>query len=132
LAGRSARPTRGSTSSGRSTTSWSAAGREDRGDHDRRSAHPANWLGPIIDQRAVDRHQAAVSEARRDGTVFVGGERLTDAGMERGFYVEPTVVGNLPTSTGSSATSCSPRSRRSPPSTRSTRRSRSPTTRSTG
>jgi 1-pyrroline-5-carboxylate dehydrogenase len=58
----------------------------------------ANWMGPIIDQRAVDRHQAAVSEARRDGTVFVGGERLTDAGLERGFYVEPTVVGNLPAS----------------------------------
>ncbi len=58
----------------------------------------ANWIGPIIDQRAVDRHQAAVSEARRDGTVFVGGEHLTDAGMERGFYVEPAVVGNLPTS----------------------------------
>ena len=58
----------------------------------------ANWMGPIIDQRAVDRHQAAVAEAHRDGTVFVGGERLTDAGMERGFYVEPTVVGNLPAS----------------------------------
>src|SRR6266540_7521508 len=57
-----------------------------------------NWLGPIIDQRAVDRHQAAVSEARREGTVFVGGERLSDAGMERGYYVEPTVVGNLPSS----------------------------------
>ncbi len=58
----------------------------------------ATWMGPIIDQPAVDRHQAAVAEARRNGTVFVGGERLTDAGMERGFYVEPTVVGNLPTS----------------------------------
>jgi 1-pyrroline-5-carboxylate dehydrogenase len=58
----------------------------------------SNWLGPIIDQRAVDRHQAAVAEARRDGTVFTGGERLSDAGMERGFYVEPTVVGNLPAS----------------------------------
>jgi 1-pyrroline-5-carboxylate dehydrogenase len=58
----------------------------------------ANWMGPIIDGRAVDRHQAAVAEARRDGTVFVGGEHLTDAGMERGFYVEPTVVGNLPPS----------------------------------
>jgi 1-pyrroline-5-carboxylate dehydrogenase len=58
----------------------------------------ANWMGPVIDQRAVDRHQAAVGEARRDGTVFVGGEHLSDKGMERGFYVEPTVVGNLPTS----------------------------------
>jgi 1-pyrroline-5-carboxylate dehydrogenase len=55
-----------------------------------------NWLGPIVDQKAVDRHQAAVSEARRDGRVFVGGERLGDKGMDRGFYVEPTVVGDLP------------------------------------
>jgi 1-pyrroline-5-carboxylate dehydrogenase len=55
-----------------------------------------NWLGPIVDQRAVDRHQQAVSEARRDGRVFVGGERLADKGMDRGYYVEPTVVGGLP------------------------------------
>ena len=55
-----------------------------------------NWLGPIVDQKAVDRHQQAVSEARRDGRVFVGGERLTDRGLDRGFYVEPTVVGDLP------------------------------------
>ena len=53
----------------------------------------ANWLGPIIDQRAVDRHQAAVADARRDGTVFIGGERLSDGDLARGHYVEPTVVG---------------------------------------
>lgn len=53
----------------------------------------ANWLGPIIDQRAVDRHQTAVAEARRDGTVFTGGEHLSDGDLSRGFYVEPTVVG---------------------------------------
>ena len=58
----------------------------------------ANWLGPVIDQRAVDRHQAAVAEARRDGTVFIGGERLSDGDLARGFYVEPTVVGGLPAS----------------------------------
>ena len=55
-----------------------------------------NWLGPIIDQRAVDRHQQAVSEARRDGQVFIGGEPLRDGDLARGFYVEPTVVGGLP------------------------------------
>jgi 1-pyrroline-5-carboxylate dehydrogenase len=54
-----------------------------------------NWLGPIIDQKAVDRHQSAVSEARRDGTVFTGGEHLSDGALSRGYYVEPTVVGNL-------------------------------------
>jgi 1-pyrroline-5-carboxylate dehydrogenase len=53
------------------------------------------FLGPVIDQRAVDRHQQAVTEARRDGRVYVGGERLTDGDLERGFYVEPTVVGGL-------------------------------------
>jgi 1-pyrroline-5-carboxylate dehydrogenase len=55
-----------------------------------------NWLGPIVDQRAVDRHQQAVSEARRDGQVLIGGERLSDGDLSRGFYVEPTVVGGLP------------------------------------
>ena len=57
----------------------------------------AAFLGPVIDQRAVDRHQQAVAEARRDGTVFTGGEHLTDGDLARGFYVEPTVVG-LPAS----------------------------------
>jgi 1-pyrroline-5-carboxylate dehydrogenase len=54
------------------------------------------WLGPVINEQSVKRHQQAVSEARRDGTVFTGGEHLTDGELERGFYVEPTVVGGLP------------------------------------
>ncbi|HEX5239602.1 MAG TPA: aldehyde dehydrogenase family protein [Candidatus Limnocylindrales bacterium] len=57
-----------------------------------------NWLGPVVDERAVRKYQQAVSEARRDGTVMTGGEHLTDGALERGFYVEPTVVGNLPPS----------------------------------
>jgi len=57
-----------------------------------------NWLGPVIGEAAVEKHQAAVADARRDGRVFVGGERLTDRGMDRGSYVEPTVVGDLPAS----------------------------------
>ncbi len=55
------------------------------------------FTGPVIDDRAVSRFQQAVSEARRDGTVFTGGERLTDGDLARGHYVEPTVVG-LPSS----------------------------------
>jgi 1-pyrroline-5-carboxylate dehydrogenase len=55
-----------------------------------------NWLGPVIDQRAVARYAHAVADARRDGRVFIGGEQLIDGDLERGFYVEPTVVGDLP------------------------------------
>jgi 1-pyrroline-5-carboxylate dehydrogenase len=55
------------------------------------------FFGPVIDQAAVDRHQQAVAEARRDGSVFTGGEHLADGALARGFYVEPTVVG-LPAS----------------------------------
>ena len=51
------------------------------------------FLGPVIDQHAVDRYEEAVAEARRDGVVFTGGRHLTDGPLARGFYVEPTVVG---------------------------------------
>ena len=51
------------------------------------------FTGPVIDAKAVSRYQQAVSEARRDGTVFTGGERLTDGDLARGNFVEPTVVG---------------------------------------
>ena len=54
------------------------------------------FMGPVIDQRAVERWGAAVSDARRDGRVLAGGERLTEGPMARGYYVEPTVVGGLP------------------------------------
>jgi 1-pyrroline-5-carboxylate dehydrogenase len=58
----------------------------------------ANWLGPVIDDRAVQKFQQAVSDARRDGKVLTGGEHLTDGALARGHYVEPTVVDGLPTS----------------------------------
>lgn len=51
------------------------------------------FMGPVIDERAVNRHQQAVAEARRDGKVFTGGERLKDGDLARGWYVEPTVAG---------------------------------------
>ena len=54
------------------------------------------FLGPVINAKAVARHQQAVAEARREGSVFAGGERLAEGDLGRGFYVEPTVVGGLP------------------------------------
>jgi 1-pyrroline-5-carboxylate dehydrogenase len=57
-----------------------------------------NWLGPLINQRAVERYDEAVAEARRDGRVIVGGEHVTGDGLDRGFYVAPTVAIDLPAS----------------------------------
>ncbi|MBP1704521.1 MAG: aldehyde dehydrogenase family protein [Chloroflexi bacterium] len=54
------------------------------------------FLGPIIDERSVARYEAAIAEARHDGRVLTGGSRLTEHGMDRGSYVEPAIVGNLP------------------------------------
>jgi 1-pyrroline-5-carboxylate dehydrogenase len=50
------------------------------------------YLGPVVDDAAVARFEAAVAEARRTGTVFTGGERLVEGDFARGNYVEPTVV----------------------------------------
>jgi len=54
-----------------------------------------NWMGPVINQRALDKFTQAVDEARSDGgTVEVGGETDT----AKGFYPSPTVVTGLPLS----------------------------------
>ncbi|MBM4409621.1 MAG: aldehyde dehydrogenase family protein, partial [Chloroflexi bacterium] len=45
-----------------------------------------NWLGPVISGRAVDRYEAAVADARRDGRVIIGGERVTEDGLDKGFF----------------------------------------------
>ncbi|HET8776363.1 MAG TPA: aldehyde dehydrogenase family protein, partial [Candidatus Limnocylindria bacterium] len=53
-----------------------------------------NWMGPVINQRALDKFTDAVAEAKADGgTIATGGEVLDD---ERGFFPTPTVVTGLP------------------------------------
>jgi 1-pyrroline-5-carboxylate dehydrogenase len=57
-----------------------------------------NWMGPVINQRAVETFSRAVEEARRDGgTIAVGGEVLRDEARSRGYFPAPTVVTGLPT-----------------------------------
>ena len=55
-----------------------------------------NWMGPVINQKALDRFEQASAEARRDGRVVAGGRRLTGAGKDDGYFVAPTVVADLP------------------------------------
>jgi 1-pyrroline-5-carboxylate dehydrogenase len=52
-----------------------------------------NWMGPVINQRAIDTFTKAVEDAKAaGGTIEIGGETDT----ERGFFPTPTVVTGLP------------------------------------
>jgi 1-pyrroline-5-carboxylate dehydrogenase len=55
-----------------------------------------NWLGPVINQKAMARYENAVGEARREGQVVVGGERVAQGDLGKGHFVAPTVVTGLP------------------------------------
>jgi len=55
------------------------------------------FMGPVIDQDAVDRYRQAVEEAAKEGRVLAGGELLGGSGdLPEGNYVAPTVVADLP------------------------------------
>jgi 1-pyrroline-5-carboxylate dehydrogenase len=53
-------------------------------------------IGPVINEGAVQRFEAAVEQARAEGgQVLVGGRRLREGDLEHGYYVEPTVIDNV-------------------------------------
>lgn len=50
-------------------------------------------LGPVINERQLQRMLDAVERAKAEGArVLVGGTRLTDAAHARGYYMAPTVI----------------------------------------
>ncbi len=55
------------------------------------------WLGPVINQGALDTYLSAVDRARRDGgRILIGGHRITTPPLDRGYFVEPTIIDGLP------------------------------------
>src|SRR4051812_26357702 len=50
------------------------------------------FFGPVINQQAVDRFERAVSQARTEGTIVLGGERLRGGAFDRGYFVAPTIA----------------------------------------
>ncbi|MGH8958813.1 MAG: aldehyde dehydrogenase family protein [Acidimicrobiia bacterium] len=51
------------------------------------------FVGPVIDSQATKRFREAVAEVRASGgEVLAGGDVLQEEGLERGNFVEPTVV----------------------------------------
>jgi 1-pyrroline-5-carboxylate dehydrogenase len=57
------------------------------------------WMGPVINQAAVETYLSAVDRAKRGGgKILIGGKRITSAPFDRGYFVEPTVIDGLPAS----------------------------------
>jgi 1-pyrroline-5-carboxylate dehydrogenase len=53
-------------------------------------------IGPVINEAAVERFEAAMNQAKTDGgRILFGGRRLRDGDFAHGHYVEPTVIENL-------------------------------------
>lgn len=50
------------------------------------------YFGPVINARAVARWEAAVGQARKEGAILVGGNRLTGGVFDKGHFVAPTVA----------------------------------------
>jgi 1-pyrroline-5-carboxylate dehydrogenase len=51
-----------------------------------------NWMGPVIDARAVERYAKCVENLRRHGAIATGGERLVEGALAKGHFVAPTVA----------------------------------------
>ena len=54
------------------------------------------WLGPLVNAKAAAKYDQAAAEAKRDGRVVCGGERLTGVAYASDLYAAPTVVADLP------------------------------------
>jgi 1-pyrroline-5-carboxylate dehydrogenase len=50
------------------------------------------FFGPVINERAVERFERAVAQARKEGTVLLGGARLRGDRFDRGHFVAPTIA----------------------------------------
>jgi len=60
-----------------------------------RVGHPLDagvLVGPLIDQRAYDAMQSALSRAKADGAIVHGGARVTTGVPAGGYYVRPALV----------------------------------------
>jgi acyl-CoA reductase-like NAD-dependent aldehyde dehydrogenase len=51
-----------------------------------------NWMGPVIDARAVERYAKCVANLEKHGTIAAGGRRLEEGSLAKGFFVAPTVA----------------------------------------
>jgi len=54
------------------------------------------YLGPLINQKAVEKFKTWVDICSQEGRILSGGQVLSQGNFSQGFFVEPTLVANLP------------------------------------
>jgi 1-pyrroline-5-carboxylate dehydrogenase len=54
------------------------------------------FMGTVVNQESYDKYQAFAAQARADGSILVGGNTLTEGELDKGYFVEPTIVEGLP------------------------------------
>jgi 1-pyrroline-5-carboxylate dehydrogenase len=54
------------------------------------------FMGPVINDRSLERFSTASRDAAGAGSIVSGGERLSGAAFDGGPYVQPTIVSGLP------------------------------------
>jgi len=54
------------------------------------------FLGPVINQDSKTKFENAVNLAKQDGEILTGGAILTSSELDKGYFVEPTIVTKLP------------------------------------
>jgi 1-pyrroline-5-carboxylate dehydrogenase len=50
------------------------------------------YLGPVINEAALETYEKASAEAKKNGRIVTGGERITEGELARGNFVKPTVA----------------------------------------
>jgi len=56
---------------------------------------PATNLGPVISQVQYDKIQGLIASGIQDGAILVTGGRDRPKGLDRGYYIKPTVFGGV-------------------------------------
>jgi len=54
------------------------------------------FLGPVINNDSISKFENAVNLAKKDGKIIFGGNKIVDSEHEHGYFVQPTIVTNLP------------------------------------
>ena len=54
------------------------------------------FLGPVINSDAKSKFEKVSDLAKKDGNILTGGSVIKTSSLENGYFVEPTIVENLP------------------------------------